>query len=166
MSEMEVMASIMRDHIINLLREGKRIDGRSFEEYRDLEVRVNVIEKAEGSAWVKLGNTQVLVGIKVDLGEPFPDLPEKGVMTTNVELVPLASPTFEPGPPDENAIELARVVDRGIRESGAIELEKLVIVPGKLVRVVFIDVHVLDHDGRRERNRCNSRPPQHKDSED
>jgi len=147
MSEMEVMASIMRDHIINLLREGKRIDGRSFEDYRDLEIEVNVIEKAEGSAWVKLGDTQVLVGIKVDLGEPFPDLPEKGVMTTNVELVPLASPTFEPGPPDENAIELARVIDRGIRESGAVELEKLVIVPGKLVRVIFIDVHVLDHDG-------------------
>lgn len=145
--KMEVMASIMRDHIIELLKEGKRIDGRGLEDYREIEIRTNVIEKAEGSAWVKLGNTQVLVGIKVDMGEPFPDLPEKGVMTTNIELVPLASPTFEPGPPDENAIELARVVDRGIRESQAIELEKLAIVPGKLVRVIFIDVHVLDHDG-------------------
>ncbi|NJD99945.1 exosome complex protein Rrp42 [Thermococcus sp. LS1] len=144
---MEVMASIMRDHILALLKEGKRVDGRSLEDYRDLEIKVNVIEKAEGSAWVKLGNTQVLVGIKIDMGEPFPDLPEKGVITTNVELVPLASPSFEPGPPDERAIELARVVDRGIRESEAVELEKLVIVPGKLVRVVFIDVHVLDHDG-------------------
>jgi exosome complex component RRP42 len=146
-TEMEVMASIMRDHILSLLKEGRRIDGRGLEDYRDLEVRVNVIEKAEGSAWVRLGNTQVLVGIKVDMGEPFPDLPEKGVITTNVELVPLASPSFEPGPPDENAIELARVVDRGIRESQAVELDKLVIVPGKLVRVVFIDVHVLDYDG-------------------
>ncbi len=145
--KMEVMASIMKDHIIELLKEGKRIDGRGLEDYRGIEIKTNVIEKAEGSAWVKLGNTQVLVGIKVDMGEPFPDLPEKGVMTTNIELVPLASPTFEPGPPDENAIELARVVDRGIRESQAIELEKLVIVPGKLVRVIFIDVHVLDHDG-------------------
>jgi len=144
---MDVMAGIMRDHIINLLKEGKRVDGRGLEDYRDLEIKVNVIEKAEGSAWVRLGNTQVLVGIKVDMGEPFPDLPERGVITTNVELVPLASPNFEPGPPDENAIELARVVDRGIRESGAVELEKLVIVPGKLVRVVFVDVHVLDHDG-------------------
>ncbi|WP_297465877.1 exosome complex protein Rrp42 [Thermococcus sp.] len=147
MSDVEVMAAIMRDRILALLREGKRIDGRGLEDYRDLEIKVNIIEKAEGSAWVKLGNTQVLVGIKVDLGEPFPDLPDRGVITTNVELVPLASPSFEPGPPDENAIELARVVDRGIRESGAVELEKLVIIPGKLVRVVFIDVHVLDHDG-------------------
>lgn len=144
---MDVMAGIMRDHILNLLKEGKRVDGRGLEDYRDLEIKVNVIEKAEGSAWVRLGNTQVLVGIKVDMGEPFPDLPERGVITTNVELVPLASPNFEPGPPDENAIELARVVDRGIRESGAVELDKLAIVPGKLVRVIFVDVHVLDHDG-------------------
>ena len=144
---MDVMAGIMRDHIINLLKEGKRVDGRGLEDYRDLEIKVNVIEKAEGSAWVKLGNTQVLVGIKVDMGEPFPDLPDRGVITTNVELVPLASPNFEPGPPDENAIELARVVDRGIRESGAVELDKMAIVPGKLVRVIFVDVHVLDHDG-------------------
>ena len=144
---MEIMASIMKDHILQLLKEDKRIDGRGLEDFRPLTVEMNVIEKAEGSALVKLGDTQVLVGIKVDLGEPFPDLPNMGVITTNVEFVPLASPTFEPGPPDERAIELARVVDRGIRESQAIDLEKLVIVPGKLVRVVFIDVHVLDHDG-------------------
>ncbi|WP_456365539.1 exosome complex protein Rrp42 [Thermococcus sp.] len=147
MSDAPVMAGIMRDRILNLLKEGRRIDGRGFEDYRDIEIKTNVIEKAEGSAWVRLGETRVLVGIKVDVGEPFPDLPDRGVMTTNVELVPLASPTFEPGPPDENAIELARIVDRGIRESQAVELEKLVIVPGKLVRVIFIDVHVLDHDG-------------------
>lgn len=147
MSDTEIMAGIMRDRILNLLKDGKRIDGRGFEDYRNVEIQTGIIEKAEGSALVKLGNTMVLVGIKVDFGEPFPDLPERGVMTTNVELVPLASPTFEPGPPDERAIELARVVDRGIRESNAVDLDKLVIVPGKLVYVVFIDVHVLDHDG-------------------
>jgi len=122
---MEIMASIMKDHILQLLKEDKRIDGRGLEDFRPLTVEMNVIEKAEGSALVKLGDTQVLVGIKVDLGEPFPDLPNMGVITTNVEFVPLASPTFEPGPPDERAIELARVVDRGIRESQAIDLEKV-----------------------------------------
>jgi len=59
----------------------------------------------------------------------------------------LASPSFEPGPPDENSIELARVVDRGIRESKAIDLKRLCVEPGKKVFVVFIDVYVLDHDG-------------------
>ena len=59
----------------------------------------------------------------------------------------MASSTFEPGPPDENSIEIARVVDRGIRESKAIDLEKLCIEPGKKVFVVFVDVYVLNHDG-------------------
>jgi exosome complex component RRP42 len=65
----------------------------------------------------------------------------------NAELVPLASASFEPGPPDENSIELARIVDRGIRESKTIDTTKLVIEPGKKVFVVFVDVYVLNHDG-------------------
>ena len=68
-------------------------------------------------------------------------------MTVNAELVPLAAPNFEPGPPDENSIELARIVDRGIRESKAIDTAKLCIEPGKKVFVVFVDVYVLNHDG-------------------
>jgi exosome complex component RRP42 len=68
-------------------------------------------------------------------------------MTVNAELVPLASPNFEPGPPGEESVELARVVDRGIRESHAIDTEKLCIEPGKKVFVVFVDVYVLNHDG-------------------
>jgi exosome complex component RRP42 len=68
-------------------------------------------------------------------------------MTVNAELVPLASPNFEPGPPNEDSVELARVVDRGIRESHAIDTEKLCIEPGKKVFVVFVDVYVLNHDG-------------------
>jgi len=87
------------------------------------------------------------VGTKVEIGEPFADTPNDGVLTVNAELVPLASPGFEPGPPDENSIELARIVDRGIRESKAINTEKLVIDPGKKVFVVFVDIYVLNHDG-------------------
>jgi len=94
-----------------------------------------------------LGKTEILVGVKVETGEPFPDTPNEGVMTVNAELVPLASPTYETGPPDETSIELARIVDRGIRESKAIDTEKLCIEPGKKVFVVFVDVWVLNYDG-------------------
>ncbi len=105
---------------------GKRIDGRTLTDYREFTIEQGVIEKAEGSARVFLGKTQILVGVKVETGEPFPDTPNEGVMTVNAELVPLASPTYETGPPDETSIELARIVDRGIRESKAIDTEKLV----------------------------------------
>jgi exosome complex component RRP42 len=144
---MTLTPSIKRDYLVNLAEKGKRADGRDFNEYRNIEIETNIISKAEGSARVKIGNTQVLVGIKMDVGEPYPDALESGVMSTAAELIPLASPDFEAGPPREDAIELARVVDRGIRESQVIELDKLCIEPGEKVWIIFIDIHVIDYDG-------------------
>jgi len=133
--------------IAEQIEKAKRLDGRGLNDYREIKIEQGVIEKAEGSARVLLGKTEILVGIKVETGTPFPDTPDNGVLTVNAELVPLASPDFEPGPPDENSIELARIVDRGIRESEAIDTEKLCIESGKKVFVVFVDVYVLNHDG-------------------
>jgi exosome complex component RRP42 len=146
-ARMTIVPIIKRDYITNLAMQGKRIDGRNFDQYRNIEIETKVVNKAEGSARVKIGNTQVLVGIKMGLGEPFPDTPNMGVLSTAAELVPLASPDFESGPPREDAIELARVVDRGVRESQVVDVEKLVVTPGELVWLVFIDIHVLDYDG-------------------
>jgi exosome complex component RRP42 len=144
---MTITPSIKRDFLVKLAENGKRSDGRKFDEFRNIEIEPGVISKAEGSARVKIGNTQVIAGIKMDIGEPYPDTPDSGVMTTAAELIPLASPDFEAGPPRENAIELARVVDRGIRESGLIEVDKLCIESGEKVWMVFIDIHILDFDG-------------------
>ena len=144
---MSIVVRVKQKQIAQLMAKGKRLDGREPNDYREIKVEMGIIEKAEGSARVLLGKTEVLVGVKIEVGKPFPDTPNEGVLTVNAELVPLASPTFEPGPPNENAIELARVVDRGIRESKAINLEKLCLEPGKKVLVVFVDVYVLNHDG-------------------
>ena len=143
----DVVMNVKKKRIAELLAQGKRSDGRGFKDYREIKIEPGVIERAEGSARVHLGETDVIVGIKIGTGTPFPDTPDTGVLTVNAELVPLASPAFEPGPPGEDAVELARVVDRGIRESKAIDLEKLCVEPGKLVFVVFVDVYVLNHDG-------------------
>lgn len=143
----EVMAELRRDYIYNLTIKGEREDGRAFDEYREISIETNIISKAEGSARVRLGDTEVVVGIKIQPGVPFPDAPDQGVIITNLELIPMASPVFEPGPPNEDAVELARVVDRGIRESGAIDLSKLCIEAGEKVWMVFIDIHILDDGG-------------------
>lgn len=140
-------ARIKQKRIAELVSKGRRLDGREMTDHREVQLEMGVIERAEGSARVRLGKTEVMVGIKIELGKPFADVPEQGVLTVNTELVPLASPTFEPGPPNEDAIEIARVVDRGIRESKAIALEALCAVPEKKVFVVFVDVYVLNHDG-------------------
>jgi exosome complex component RRP42 len=142
-----IITRVKQKQIAQLIADEKRADGRGLKEYREMKIEPGLIERAEGSARVLLGKTDVLVGVKVETGEPFPDTPNEGVMTVNAELTPIASPAFEAGPPDEDSIELARIVDRGIRESKAINTEKLVIEPGKKVFVVFIDIYVLNHDG-------------------
>lgn len=143
----EIVAKIRQKKISEQLIQDKRIDGRGLIDYRQIKAENGLIEKASGSSLVSLGKTKVMTGVKVEIGEPYSDRPEEGVLTVSAELVPLASPSFEPGPPNEEAIELARVVDRGIRESKAIDLGKLCITPGKKVFVVFVDIYVLDHDG-------------------
>jgi exosome complex component RRP42 len=147
MSVTNVISEIKKDFIYNLLLKGERVDGRTFDQYREISIQRDVIRKAEGSALVKIGSSQVLVGVKMQPGEPFQDSPNRGVIITNAELVPLASPSFEPGPPNEVGIELARLVDRGVRESKAVDLEALCIIPGKQVWIIFIDVHILDDCG-------------------
>ena len=144
---MAMVTRVKQKQIAQLIAKGKRLDGRGLTDYREIKVEQGIIERAEGSARVLLGRTEVIVGTKIEIGQPFPDTPNEGVLTVNAELVPLASSTFEPGPPDENSIELARIVDRGIRESKAIDVEKLCIEPGKKVFVAFVDVYVLNHDG-------------------
>ncbi|MFE3846006.1 exosome complex protein Rrp42 [Thermoplasmatota archaeon] len=144
---MTITSSIKRDYLYNLAKKGKRQDGRDLFKFRNISIETNLISKAEGSARVKIGNTQVVAGIKIDIGEPYSDSPNSGVITTAAELNPLASPDFESGPPRENAIELARVVDRGIRESEFIELDKLCIEPNEKIWIVFIDIHIIDYDG-------------------
>jgi exosome complex component RRP42 len=142
-----LVTRVRQKQIEQLIEKEKRLDERGLLDHREIKIEQGLIERAEGSARVLLGKTEVLVGVKVETGEPFPDTPNEGVLTVNAELVPLASPNFEPGPPDENSIELARVVDRGIRESKAIDSEKLCIDPGKKVFVVFVDIYILNHDG-------------------
>ncbi len=143
----QIIAEIKRDHILNLLKEGKREDGRKIDKFREISVTTNCIESADGSARVKIGRTEIIAGVKIIPGTPFPDSPNVGVLTTGAELIPMAHASFEAGPPGEDAIELARVVDRGIRESKMVDVEKLCITPGEKVWMVFIDMYALDHDG-------------------
>ncbi|MCS6785217.1 MAG: hypothetical protein NZ581_08505, partial [Candidatus Caldarchaeum sp.] len=147
MEKREYSIKIMKNKVYDLLKLGKRIDERDPLQYREITLSTKVVEKADGSSLVSLGKTKILTGIKVEVGSPFPDRPNEGVFTVNAELLPLASKSFEPGPPDERAIELSRIVDRVIRESKAIELDKLSILAGQKVYMIYIDCYVLDYDG-------------------
>jgi exosome complex component RRP42 len=143
----QVVSTIQRKYVLDLLKKGKRIDGRGLLDFREIKIKANIIPKAEGSAEVQLGESFIITGIKYDVGTPFPDSPDEGVATCMAEFIPFASPMFESGPPDIDAVEVARVVDRGIRHGDCIEYKKLCIKSGELVYILFIDMYVMNHAG-------------------
>jgi exosome complex component RRP42 len=124
-----IVEHLRKQQMWDAISKGKRLDGRNLDDIRPLEIELDIIKKANGSAKVKLGNSEVIAGVKI------------------AEVLPTASPYIEPGPPDEETVELARVVDRGIRESEMIDLDKLVLVPGKIVYTIFVDCSIINADG-------------------
>ncbi len=139
--------TIMRSQMVrDLIGTGRRRDHRSLGQMRPLVVETGIIAQADGSARVRLGGTELVVGVKLMPANPYPDHPDEGVMHTGIRLSPLASPSFDRDL-DVEATEIARVVDRGIRHSGMIDMKRLCISPGERVWGLYLDIHVLDHDG-------------------
>jgi exosome complex component RRP42 len=142
---MQTINSVKGAYIKELLSKGTRV-GRGLYDYRSIKIEQGVIPNAEGSAQVDLGYTKVLAGVKVDVDEPMPDKPDEGNLVMSAELLPLASADYDVGPPSPEAIELARVVDRGIRAANVFDTKSLYISEGK-VWSVFIDIYILNYDG-------------------
>jgi exosome complex component RRP42 len=143
---MEV-SNLTKKRIKDYLEAGKRFDGRDLLDYRDIEIETGISINAEGSARVRIGKTEVVAGVKMDVGTPYTDHEKEGTMMTTLELLPLSSEDFDYGPPKIESIEISRIVDRGIRESKMIDFEKLCIKEGEKVWMIFIDFYSINDDG-------------------
>ena len=139
--------NLTRRRILEYLAEGKRFDGREKLEYRNIEIETGISKNAEGSARVRIGGTEVLAGVKLGIAVPFTDSPESGVLMVTTELSPMSSEKFEPGPPSPQSIEMARIIDRSIRESHVIDLDKMCIKKEEKVWAVFIDIYPVNDAG-------------------
>lgn len=147
MDKSNLIFSINAQRIKEYISTGKRFDGRALDEYREIVIETGVSKKAEGSVRVKIGETEIIAGVKMDVGAPYPDSLNKGNLIASAELLPLSSPRIENGKPGFDAIELGRLVDRGLRESGFIDFEKLCIVEGEKVWNLYVDVYSINDDG-------------------
>ena len=136
-----------KEHLLKYLGKGTRYDCRKATDYRSITVEPGISHAAEGSARVRIGETEVIAGVKIAVETPYPDPPAQGNLMVNAELMPLSSPLFESGPPGDQAVEIARVIDRGIRESKAIDLTKLCIKEGEQVWSVAIDICTVNDAG-------------------
>lgn len=78
---------------------------------------------------------------------PKTEEPENGFLVTNVELPPVCSSKFRPGPPSDYAQVTSTMVSDIITNSKFVDLKDLCIVPDKLAWVVYCDIVCMDNDG-------------------
>ncbi|MFL2974877.1 MAG: RNA-binding protein [Candidatus Thalassarchaeaceae archaeon] len=142
-----IVPKLLRAHLSELAVNDARIDGRSQWGGRNLEIAHSVLPRAEGSARVRMGDTIVLAGVKFQIMQPYPDRPNQGGLMCSADVRPIAGRNWEAGPPSPEAIELGRVVDRGIRESGCIDVDSLCIIPGEKAWQVILDLFAVSDDG-------------------
>ena len=142
-----IVPKLLRSHLEELAANDSRIDGRGRWEGRELEIEHSVLPRAEGSARVRMGDTIVFAGVKFQIMHPYPDRPKQGGLMCSAEVRPLAGRHWEAGPPSPESIELGRVVDRGIRESGCIDVDSLCIIPGEKAWQVILDLFAISDDG-------------------
>uniref|UniRef100_A0A8D3B9L0 Exosome complex component RRP43 n=1 Tax=Scophthalmus maximus TaxID=52904 RepID=A0A8D3B9L0_SCOMX len=131
----------------SFLKENCRPDGRELSEFRTTTLNIGSISTANGSALVKFGNTTVMCGIKAELANPTVETPGKGYIVPDVDLPPLCSSRFRPGPPGEQAQAASQFIADVIESSGVIQTEDLCIDRGKLCWVLYCDMMCLDYDG-------------------
>ena len=126
-----------------IIRTRKKSWWRALDESRELKIETNAIPKANGSA-IFFGDTEVIC-VKFNQTDHSQIWRQRFV-----HVYCWTFTTFTPNCWNwslDLVIELARVVDRGIRESHMIDVSQLVIEKDKSVVGVFADNVVVDYDG-------------------
>ncbi len=122
-----------------------RPDQRAATEMRPLEIVPNFISSAEGSALIRLGETQVVCTASVEDGVPtFQKGSGRGWITSEYAMIPRSTSTRTPrestrGRQSGRTMEIQRLIGRSLR--AVIDLEAL----GE--RTVWIDCDVIRADG-------------------
>ncbi|KOH01107.1 exosome non-catalytic core subunit RRP45 [Saccharomyces eubayanus] len=131
--------------ILEALRQNYRLDGRSFDQFRDVKIKFG---KEYGDVSVEMGNTKVHCRISCQIAQPYEDRPFEGLFVISTEISPIAGSQFENGNiTGEDEVLCSRIIEKSVRRSGALDVEGLCIVAGSKCWAVRADVHFLDCDG-------------------
>ncbi|XP_023014200.2 exosome complex component Rrp45 [Leptinotarsa decemlineata] len=130
--------------LLKNLSEGNRLDGRTFNEFRKVNLEFG---KDWGCCYVSLGKTKVLAQVSCEIQQPKSSRPSEGILIINIELNPLADPNFEAGRSSDLSVQLNRLLEKCLKDSKAVDLESLCIKMNEKVWVIRVDINVLNHEG-------------------
>ncbi|KAK0415852.1 hypothetical protein QR680_012156 [Steinernema hermaphroditum] len=140
----EPLSNAEKNFVWSSFVDNTRVDGRQCDGFREVRLWVG---KDYGSALVFVGATKVLAQVSYEIVEPRSGRPNVGNIEINMNMSPMANPTFEEGRLGKKGIELTRLLELTIRESGCVDLEALCLRANSEVFQLNVDVTILNDDG-------------------
>ncbi|MEM2918286.1 MAG: exosome complex exonuclease Rrp41 [Candidatus Altiarchaeota archaeon] len=121
---------------IKLIVDGRRIDGRKFDELRQIRMSVGVLKNATGSAYVEWGKNKVIAGVHGprELHPKFLRDPTRALLRCVYNLAPFSVDERKKPGPDRRSIEISKVTTEAF--SSVILLERF---PDTVIDV-FIEI--------------------------
>ncbi|KAL3697451.1 hypothetical protein R1sor_011527 [Riccia sorocarpa] len=124
-----------------------RPDGRPLGRARPTDVVLGQVPTTDGSALVRLGNTTMLAGVKLELSVPSTETPDQGRIAIDFQMPPICSPHVRPGRPAEDACAINEQLSNVLASSQLVDLREFSITSGKSAWMAHLDIYCLNADG-------------------
>lgn len=135
---MSIISNVESVFMVKAVKQGLRIDGRKLNSPRPIKMNLGL---TSGNVEVQLGQSRVLSKISTEICVPKLDRPNEGIIKFTVHFPDHINKKKE----DVDRIQL--IIERGIKESNAIDLESLCILSGEQAWRLYVDVSVIQDDG-------------------
>lgn len=101
----------MENENIELIKDGKRLDGRGFDEIRKISMKIGVLKRASGSAYIEWGKNKVLAAVygPRELHPKFLQNPTRALLRCTYNLAPFSVDDRKKPGPDRRSVEISKV---------------------------------------------------------
>lgn len=119
-----------------LIIDGKRLDGRAPEEMRPLKIEAGVLKRADGSAYVELGENKVLAAVygPREMHPHHLQRPDTAVLRCRYNMAPFSVEERKRPGPDRRSVEISKVTRQALEPVLFLELYPRSVID------VFIEV--------------------------
>ncbi|MCD6522315.1 MAG: exosome complex exonuclease Rrp41 [Candidatus Diapherotrites archaeon] len=121
---------------IELIKDGKRLDGRGVNDLRPITIKAGVLERADGSCYVEWGGNKVLAAV-YGPQECLPKhiaSPHRAVLTYRYNMAPFSVEDRKRPGPDRRSIEISKISKEALER--VVLLEKF---PNTMIKV-FVEI--------------------------
>ncbi|MCD6210361.1 MAG: exosome complex exonuclease Rrp41 [Methanophagales archaeon] len=101
----------MKEEGIELIKDGKRLDGRGFDELRPIKIEVGVLKRADGSCYFELGDNKVIAAVygPREMHPRHAQDAKMAVLKYRYNMAPFSVDERKRPGPDRRSVEISKV---------------------------------------------------------